>query len=113
ERSAGKAIKLIYVIPNFQNPTGRLLALDRRLQLIEWAARRDVLSVEDEPYGSLYFEDVAAAEETRPLKADDPEGRVLYLSTFSKTLAPGFRVGWMVAPPTLIARLEKGKKPTD
>src|SRR6188474_1329890 len=113
ERSAGKAIKLLYVIPNFQNPTGRLLALDRRLQLVEWAARRDVLIVEDDPYGSLYFEDVASADETRPLRADDPEGRVLYLSTFSKTLAPGFRVGWMVAPPSLIERFETAKQSTD
>jgi len=112
-RSAGKTVKLLYVIPNFQNPTGRLLALDRRPQLVEWAGRRDVLIVEDDPYGSLYFEDVASADETRPLRADDPEGRVLYLSTFSKTLAPGFRVGWMVAPPTLIERFETAKQSTD
>ena len=113
ERGAGKTIKLLYVIPNFQNPTGRLLALDRRLRLVEWAARRDVLIVEDDPYGSLYFEDVASAEETRPLRADDPDGRVLYLSTFSKTLAPGFRVGWMVAPSSLIERFETAKQSTD
>ena len=75
--------------------------------------RRDVLIVEDDPYGSLYFEDAASAEETRPLRADDPEGRVLYLSTFSKTLAPGFRVGWMVAPPALIERFETAKQSTD
>jgi len=113
ERGAGKTIKLLYVIPNFQNPTGRLLARDRRVRLVEWAARRDVLIVEDDPYGSLYFEDVASAEETRPLRADDPEGRVLYLSTFSKTLAPGFRVGWMVAPSSLIERFETAKQSTD
>jgi 2-aminoadipate transaminase len=113
ERAAGKRIKLLYVIPNFQNPTGRLLPLDRRRRLVEWAARRDVLIVEDDPYGSLYFEDVASEEETRPLRADDPDGRVLYLSTFSKTLAPGFRVGWMVAPPPLIERFETAKQSTD
>ena len=112
-RSAGTTVKLLYVIPNFQNPTGRLLTLDRRPQLVEWAGRRDVLIVEDDPYGSLYFEDVASADETRPLRADDPEGRVLYLSTFSKTLAPGFRVGWMVAPPSLIERFETAKQSTD
>jgi 2-aminoadipate transaminase len=112
-RTAGHTVKLLYVIPNFQNPTGRLLALDRRQRLVEWAGRRDVLIVEDDPYGSLYFEDVATAEETRPLRADDPEGRVLYLSTFSKTLAPGFRVGWMVAPPSLIERFETAKQSTD
>ena len=113
EHGAGKTIKLLYVIPNFQNPTGRLLALERRVRLVEWAASRDVLIVEDDPYGSLYFEDVASAEETRPLRANDPEGRVLYLSTFSKTLAPGFRVGWMVAPPSLIERFETAKQSTD
>ena len=112
-RSAGKTVKLLYVIPNFQNPTGRLLALGRRRLLVEWASRRDVLIVEDDPYGSLYFEDVASADETRPLSADDPEGRVLYLSSFSKTLAPGFRVGWMVAPPSLIDRFETAKQSTD
>jgi 2-aminoadipate transaminase len=112
-RSAGKTVKLLYVIPNFQNPTGRLLTLDRRKQLVEWAGRRDVLIVEDDPYGSLYFEDVVSADETRPLCADDREGRVLYLSTFSKTLAPGFRVGWMVAPPALIERFETAKQSMD
>ena len=113
ETRAGKTVKLLYVIPNFQNPTGLLLALDKRRRLLEWAARRDVLIVEDDPYGSLYFEDVASAAETRPLRADDADGRVLYLSTFSKTLAPGFRVGWMVAPRSLIDRFETAKQSTD
>ncbi len=113
ERRAGKTVKLLYMIPNFQNPTGRLLGLAKRRQLLEWAERRDVLIVEDDPYGSLYFEDVATAADTRPLKADDARGRVLYLSTFSKTLAPGFRVGWMVAPPALIERFDTAKQSTD
>ena len=109
----GKTVKLLYAIPNFQNPTGLLLDLARRPQLIEWAARRNVLIVEDDPYGSLYFEDVVSPAETRPLRAQDPDGRVLYLSTFSKTLAPGFRVGWMQAPPALIERFETAKQSTD
>ena len=113
ETRAGKTVKLLYIIPNFQNPTGLLLALDKRPRLLEWAARRDVLIVEDDPYGSLYFDDVATAAETRPLRADDAEGRVLYLSTFSKTLAPGFRVGWMVAPAPLVERFETAKQSTD
>jgi 2-aminoadipate transaminase len=113
ETSAGKTVKLLYVIPNFQNPTGLLLGLEKRRRLLEWAVRRDVLIVEDDPYGSLYFEDAASAAETRPLRADDADGRVLYLSTFSKTLAPGFRVGWMVAPPSLIERFETAKQSTD
>ena len=110
---AGKTVKLLYIIPNFQNPTGLLLDLARRPQVVEWAARRDILIVEDDPYGSLYFEDVASAAETRPLRAQDPEGRVLYLSTFSKTLAPGFRVGWVQAPAGLIDRFETAKQSTD
>jgi 2-aminoadipate transaminase len=113
EVAAGRRVKLLYVIPNFQNPTGRLLGLRKRGRLLEWAARRDVLILEDDPYGSLYFEDVATAAETRPLRADDTEGRVLYLSTFSKTLAPGFRVGWMVAPAGLADRFETAKQSQD
>jgi 2-aminoadipate transaminase len=113
ETRAGKTVKLLYVIPNFQNPTGVLLGLDRRRQLLAWAERRDVLIVEDDPYGSLYFEDVATEQETRPLRADDTAGRVIYLSTFSKTLAPGFRVGWMVAPPSLVERFDTAKQSAD
>jgi 2-aminoadipate transaminase len=113
ETRAGKRVKLLYLIPNFQNPTGVLLALGKRQQLIEWAERRDVLMLEDDPYGSLYFEDVASEAETRPIRSDDAHGRVIYLSTFSKTLAPGFRVGWVVAPPALIDRLETAKQSVD
>jgi 2-aminoadipate transaminase len=113
ERAAGKTVKLLYLIPNFQNPTGVLMSLKKRRDVVAWAASRDVLIVEDDPYGSLYFEDAATAEETRPLRADDPSGRVIYLSTFSKTLAPGLRVGWMVAPPALIERFDTAKQGTD
>jgi 2-aminoadipate transaminase len=113
EHRAGGSVKLLYVIPNFQNPTGSLLSLRKRRLLLEWAERRDVLIVEDDPYGSLYFDDVATSAETRPLAADDASGRVLYLSTVSKTLAPGFRVGWMVAAPTLIDRFDVAKQSTD
>jgi 2-aminoadipate transaminase len=113
ERRAGKTIKLLYIIPNFQNPTGMLLSLEKRHRLLEWAERRDILIVEDDPYGSLYFDDVASPAETRPLRADDVNGRVLYLSTFSKTLAPGFRVGWMAAPASLIERFDTAKQSTD
>ena len=113
EHRAGHTVKLLYIIPNFQNPTGSLLALGKRRRLLEWAERRDVLIVEDDPYGSLYFEDVASAAETRPIAADDSNGRVLYLSTVSKTLAPGFRVGWMAAPRFLIDRFDTAKQSTD
>jgi len=113
ERRADKTVKLLYIIPNFQNPTGMLLSLEKRHRLLEWAERRDILIVEDDPYGSLYFDDVASPAETRPLRADDVNGRVLYLSTFSKTLAPGFRVGWMAAPASLIERFDTAKQSTD
>jgi 2-aminoadipate transaminase len=113
ERAAGRTVKLLYLVPNFQNPTGLLLSLEKRTRLLEWAERRDVLIVEDDPYGALYFEDMAAAGETRPMRADDTRGRVIYMSTFSKTLAPGFRVGWMVAPALLIERFDTAKQTTD
>ena len=111
--NAGRAVKLLYLVPNFQNPSGKLLGLEKRRQLLEWADRRDVLIVEDDPYGALYFEDVATAEETRPMRADDEAGRVLYLSSFSKTLAPGFRIGWLVAPAMLVDRFETAKQSVD
>jgi 2-aminoadipate transaminase len=113
ERRAGHRVNLLYLVPNFQNPTGLLLSVSKRRQLLEWAERRDVLIVEDDPYGALYFEDVATVADTRPMRADDSNGRVLYLSTFSKTLAPGFRVGWMVAPAPLIERFETAKQSVD
>jgi 2-aminoadipate transaminase len=113
ERAAGRTVKLLYLVPNFQNPTGLLLGLEKRRRLVEWAERRDVLIVEDDPYGVLYFDDVATEEETRPIRADDTHGRVIYLSTFSKTLAPGFRVGWMVAPAPLVERFDTAKQSID
>ena len=113
ERAGGRTVKLLYLVPNFQNPTGLLLKLAKRRRLIEWAEKRDVLIVEDDPYGVLYFDDVATEAETRPIRADDEQGRVIYLSTFSKTLAPGFRVGWMVAPPPLVERFDTAKQSTD
>jgi 2-aminoadipate transaminase len=112
ERAAGARVKLLYVTPNFQNPAGVLLEPSRRRDLVAWAARTGVLVVEDDPYGSLYFDDALAGTATRPLCADDPEG-VVYLSTFSKTLAPGFRVGWMVAPAGLAERCEAVKQSLD
>jgi 2-aminoadipate transaminase len=110
---AGKAVKLLYIVPNFQNPTGSLLSPNKRARVLDWAERRDVLIVEDDPYGLLYFEDVATEAETRPICADDRTGRVLYLSTVSKMLAPGFRVGWMKAPEVLVERFETAKQSTD
>jgi 2-aminoadipate transaminase len=109
----GTSPKLLYVVPNFQNPTGRLLPQDRRRALLAWAEQHDCLIVEDDPYGALSFEGEVAPGAVRPLKADDESGRVIYLSSFSKTLAPGFRVGWMVAAAPLVERFEIAKQAGD
>ena len=112
ERQAGKRVNCVYVVPNFQNPTGALISLEKRRGLLDVAARHNLLIVEDDPYGDLYFgEDESHL--TRPIKADDAEGRVVYLSSFSKTLAPGFRVAWMVAPGPLAAKLDVAKQAAD
>ncbi|HSK08365.1 MAG TPA: PLP-dependent aminotransferase family protein [Vicinamibacterales bacterium] len=113
ERAAGRPVRFLYLVPNFQNPTGLLLSREKRRLLLEWASRADMLIVEDDPYGALYFEDAATCEDTRPLKADDEEGRVLYLSSFSKTLAPGFRVAWMTAPEPIVSKVEVIKQTED
>ncbi|XVQ85847.1 PLP-dependent aminotransferase family protein [Microbispora siamensis] len=91
--AAGNRIKFLYTIPNFQNPAGVTLNEVRRRQVLEICRRAGVLVVEDNPYGMLGFD----GEPMRALRADDPEG-VVYLGSFSKTLAPGFRVGWALAP---------------
>jgi len=109
----GRRIKFLYVVPNFQNPTGLLIGLKKRLSLLEWAERRDVLIVEDDPYRELFFEDSTTEAEVRPIRADDQGGRVIYLSSFSKTLAPGFRVAWIDAPAALAAKLEMAKQAED
>ena len=113
ERAAGRRVAFVYVVPNFQNPSGLLMTLARRAELLAWASARDVLIIEDDPYGALYFDDVAKPSDTRPIKADDHEGRVVYLSSFSKTVAPGFRVAWIAAAPALVDRLEIAKQSAD
>lgn len=112
ERAAGKRVNVVYVVPNFQNPTGQLISLEKRRGLLALADRYDLIIIEDDPYGDLYFGE-NEAHLTRPIKADDAEGRVVYLSSFSKTLAPGFRVAWVVAPEALVARLDVAKQAAD
>src|SRR5262245_45887257 len=109
----GRRVKMLYVVPNFQNPTGLLMGLRKRPAVVDWAERRDVLIVEDDPYRDLYFPDVSSEAETRPIAADDRYGRVIYMSSFSKTLAPAFRVAWMSAPPPIAAKLEVAKQGED
>jgi 2-aminoadipate transaminase len=90
--AAGRPAKLLYTIPSYHNPMGVSLSLERRPQVLEICRRHDVLVVEDDPYGLLGFD----GEVFRALRADDQ--RVVYLGSFSKTFAPGFRVGWVLAP---------------
>jgi len=108
-----RRVRVLYVVPNFQNPTGLLIGREKRVALLEWAERRDVVIVEDDPYRDLYFEGIASETEVRPIKADDRNGRVVYLSSFSKTLAPGYRVAWIHAPAPIAAKLELAKQATD
>jgi 2-aminoadipate transaminase len=112
-RREGQRVKFLYVVPNFQNPTGLLIGLPKRQRLLEWAGRRDVLLVEDDPYRELYFEDSATEADVRPIKVDDRDRRVIYLSSFSKTLAPGYRVAWIAAPAPVAAKFEMAKQATD
>ena len=109
----GRRVRMLYVVPNFQNPTGLLIGRAKRAQLLAWAERRNVLIIEDDPYRELYFEDVATADDVRPIKADDDGGRVVYLSSFSKTLAPGYRVAWIDAPAPLVSKFEMAKQAAD
>lgn len=85
--------KFLYTIPNFQNPTGVTLTAERRRTLYSIAARYGLLVVEDDPYGALRY----AGENIAPVKSLDREGIGLYHSTISKTIAPGLRIGWVVA----------------
>ncbi|WP_226619619.1 PLP-dependent aminotransferase family protein [Cytobacillus firmus] len=101
--------KFIYTIPDFQNPTGRTLKLERRKRMIELANQYDVLIVEDNPYGAVRF----AGEELPPVKHFDTEGRVIYLSTFSKIFTPGLRLGWICADETFIDKYVAFKQTAD
>ena len=101
--------KFIYVVPNFNNPKGTTLSLERRLQLVELAARHGVPILEDDPYGELRFRGAFLP----PLAALDGAGMVINLGTFSKTLAPGLRIGWIHGPAGLMRSLTIGKQATD
>ncbi|MFP3485109.1 MAG: PLP-dependent aminotransferase family protein [Vulcanisaeta sp.] len=103
-------VKFIYVIPTGQNPTGITMSMERRRALLEIASKYDVLIVEDDPYGYIYFGD---GEPPSRLKAMDSEGRVIYLSTFSKIAAPGLRLGWVAASREVIRWFELAKQSID
>jgi 2-aminoadipate transaminase len=109
--------KFIYVLPNFHNPAGVTLSLDRRLAIVRLARQYGIPVVEDDPYGQLRYE----GEHLPPLYALDRElaasdggdGNVIYMSTFSKTLAPGLRLAWVIAPSTVLGRLNQLKQGAD
>jgi 2-aminoadipate transaminase len=112
--------KFIYVLPNFQNPTGVTLALERRQQLVELADQYGVPIIEDDPYGQLRYEGehlpavVVVDSRFRSETCDACyRGNVIYLSTFSKILAPGLRLAWVIAPPEVIRKLVQAKQGAD
>jgi len=100
--------RLLYALPNFQNPTGRSLSVERRLELVETCARLGVPLVEDDPYGALSYK----GEPAPKMVAMNPDG-VIYMGSFSKVLTPGIRLGYVVAPLALVRRLELAKQAAD
>ena len=105
----GRRPKFIYTIPNFQNPAGVTLSLPRRRRLVEVARERELLVLEDNPYGLLRYE----GDPPPPLLSLDGGVYVMYLGTFSKILSPGIRLGWVVAPPPVVEKINLGKQATD
>jgi 2-aminoadipate transaminase len=110
--------KFIYALPNFQNPTGVTIPLERRRRLVELADRYGVPIIEDDPYGQLRFDGenippIVVLDEKLHFKNGHYTGNVIYLSTFSKTLAPGIRLAWVIAPPEVIAKMVQAKQGAD
>jgi 2-aminoadipate transaminase len=105
----GRRPKFIYSVPSFQNPAGVTLSAARRRRLVEIAREREVLVVEDNPYGLLRFE----GDPLPPLYQLDGGDYVLYIGTFSKILSPGIRLGWCVAPPPVMEKIVLGKQAAD
>src|ERR671919_705399 len=105
----GRRPKFVYTVPSFQNPAGVTMSLPRRRRLVEVAHERELLVLEDNPYGLLRYE----GEPLPPLLALDGGVYVMYLGTFSKILSPGIRLGWVVAPPPVLEKINLGKQATD
>jgi len=101
--------KFIYTVPSFQNPSGVTMPLESRKELLEVASEYDLLIVEDDPYGELVFE----GESIPTIKSLDKKGRVIYMSTFSKILAPGFRLGWVIASDEILNKFTLAKQSAD
>lgn len=105
----GQRVKLLYTVPNFQNPTGVTLSLERRQELVRLAEEYGFLILEDNPYGELRF----SGEPVSHIKTMDPNGHVIYLGSFSKVFSPGLRIGWIVADAEIIRKLAIAKQGTD
>ena len=101
--------KFLYTVPTFQNPTGITMTAERRAALVQIASAHNLMVVEDDPYGKLRYR----GSDIPPIKAWDDAGSVIYISTFSKTIAPGLRLGWVVAPSEVTSRLVVLKQATD
>ncbi|MES2048215.1 MAG: PLP-dependent aminotransferase family protein [Pseudomonadota bacterium] len=104
----GAGARLLYALPNFQNPTGRTLSVERRFELVEICARLGVPLIEDNPYGDLCY-----SGEPLPKLLNMNPGSVIYMGSFSKVLTPGIRLGYVVAPIPLIRKLEQAKQASD
>lgn len=102
-------VKVLYLIPNFQNPTGRTMSFEKRKAVYELACRYDFIILEDDPYGELRF----AGENIPSIKNLDTEGRVIYSSTFSKLISSGFRTGFVSAPAPIIQKMIVCKQVSD
>jgi 2-aminoadipate transaminase len=105
----GRRPKFVYSVPSFQNPAGVTMSLERRRRLVELARQRELLVVEDNPYGLLRF----GGEPLPPLYQLDGGDFVIYVGTFSKILSPGIRLGWAVAPPPVMEKIVLGKQASD
>src|SRR5262245_24669125 len=105
----GRRPKFIYTVPSFQNPAGVTLSAERRRRLVEIARERELLVIEDNPYGLLRYE----GKVPEPLYALEGGDYVIYLGTFSKVLSPGIRLGWLCAPPPVMDKVVLGKQASD
>jgi 2-aminoadipate transaminase len=106
--AVAEGARLLYALPNFQNPTGRTLSAERRIELVETCARHGLPLIEDDPYGALSYK----GDPLPKMVAMNPEG-VIYMGSFSKVLTPGIRLGYVVAPLPLVRRLELAKQAAD
>jgi len=108
-RQAGRPVKMLYVVPNFQNPRGSRLSPARRTELLEAAARHGFMLIEDDPYGEILF----AGEPLPAMKSVDEDGWCIYSGSFSKVLAPGLRMAYLVADPEVLSRIMLFKRYQD